>query len=160
VINNQIGFTTDFEDGRSSNYCTSIARTLEAPIIHVNGDDPESVVFAMEFAMEFRQKFQTDIFVDMVCYRKHGHNEGDELKYTQPHLYGLVAKHKNPRELYIDFLIGRGDIKKELAIEMQKHFQKLLSDRFNEVKEKNLSDVKTPYTEWTELRWSKSEDFE
>lgn len=160
VINNQIGFTTDWEDGRSSNYCTSLARTLEAPILHVNGDEPESVVFAMEFAMEFRQKFKTDIFIDMVCYRKHGHNEGDEPKYTQPHLYGLVAKHKNPREVYIDYLLQRGDIKTELAKEMQAHFQKLLSDRFNEVKEKNLNAVKPPYTEWVELRPSKPEDFD
>lgn len=161
VINNQIGFTTDWMDARSSHYCTSVARTLEAPIIHVNGDDPESVVYAMELAMEFRQKFKTDIFIDMVCYRKHGHNEGDEPKYTQPHLYGLISKQKNPRELYLDFLISRGSINKELAKNMQEEFKQMLSDRFNNVKDKNLPQkVKGPHTEWLDLRWSKPEDFD
>lgn len=161
VINNQIGFTTDWHDARSSNYSTSIARTLEAPIIHVNGDDPESVVYAMEFAMEFRQKFKTDIFIDMVCYRKHGHNEGDEPKYTQPELYGRISKQKNPRELYVEFLINRGSINKELAKSMQNEFKQMLSDRFNNVKDKLLPEkVKGPHTEWLDLRWSKKEDFD
>jgi len=115
VINNQIGFTTDWHDARSSHYSCSIARTLEAPVIHVNGDDPESVVYAMEFAMEFRQKFKTDIFIDMVCYRKHGHNEGDEPKYTQPELYGLIAKAKNPRQLYLESLVNWNQFTKEEA---------------------------------------------
>ena len=160
VINNQIGFTTDWMDARSSHYCTSVARTLEAPIIHVNGDDPESVVYAMETAIEFRQKFKTDIFIDMVCYRKHGHNEGDEPKYTQPHLYGLISKQKNPREMYLDFLLSRGSINKDLAKDMQKEFKQMLSDRFNNVKDKNLPEkVKGPHTEWLDLRWSKPEDF-
>lgn len=161
VINNQIGFTTNFEDARSSHYSTSLARTLEAPIIHVNGDDPESVVYAVEVAMEFRQKFQTDIFVDMVCYRKHGHNEGDEPKYTQPHLYGLIQKQKSPRELYSDYLISQGEIKAELAKNMETEFKKLLSDRLNNVKQKDLPErVKGPHTEWLDYRWSKPEDFD
>ena len=161
VINNQIGFTTDWHDSRSSNYCTSIARTLEAPIIHVNGDDPESVVYAMEFAMEFRQKFQTDIFVDMVCYRKHGHNEGDEPKFTQPHLYGLIKKSKNPRELYIDFLAARDAKHKDLASQMQKEFTKMLSEKLTTVRDKKTpKKVKGPHTEWLDLRWSTDKDFE
>lgn len=161
VINNQIGFTTDWQDARSSNYCTSVARTLEAPIIHVNGDDPESVVFAVEFAMEFRQKFHTDIFVDMVCYRKHGHNEGDEPKFTQPHLYGLIKKSKNPRELYTDFLIARGAIHKEIAMEMQKHFTEMLSEKLHNVREKKTPErIKGPHTEWLDLRWATDKDFE
>jgi 2-oxoglutarate dehydrogenase E1 component len=160
VINNQVGFTTDWADGRSSHYSTSIARTLDAPVIHVNGDDPESVVYAMEFAIEFRQKFKTDIFVDMVCYRKHGHNEGDEPKFTQPHLYGLISKQKNPRELYIESLIARGEINKELAKQTQNEFKQMLSDRFNNVKDKTLPErVKGPHTEWLDLRWSTPEDF-
>jgi 2-oxoglutarate dehydrogenase E1 component len=114
----------------------------------------------MELAMEFRQKFKTDIFVDMVCYRKHGHNEGDEPKFTQPHLYGLIAKTKNPRELYINFLKDRGDIYADLAKEMEKEFKKVLSDRFNNVKEKNMPIKNKGYhTEWLDLRKSNSNDF-
>jgi 2-oxoglutarate dehydrogenase E1 component len=161
VINNQIGFTTDWHDARSSHYCTSIARTLEAPIIHVNGDAPESVVYAMEFAMEFRQKFKTDIFIDMVCYRKHGHNEADEPKFTQPHLYGLIKKSKNPRELYSEYLISRGSINKELGQKMQQEFSEMLSSKLNSVREnKGPEKVKGPHTEWLDLRWSTEKDFE
>jgi 2-oxoglutarate dehydrogenase E1 component len=89
VINNQIGFTTDFDDARSSIYCSSVARILETPVLHVNGDDAEAVVYAVELAAEFRAKFNKDIFVDMVCYRKHGHNESDEPRFTQPSFYKL-----------------------------------------------------------------------
>ena len=161
VINNQIGFTTDFVDGRSSHYSTSLARTLEAPIIHVNGDDPEAVTMAREFAIEFRQKFQTDIFVDMVCYRKHGHNEGDEPKYTQPHLYGLIKKQKNPREIYLSRLLEKGEIEKGLAEKMQEEFKQLLSDRLNDVKQKSLPPVtKGPDKEWDDIRESKPGDFD
>ncbi|MAZ49600.1 MAG: 2-oxoglutarate dehydrogenase E1 component [Halobacteriovoraceae bacterium] len=162
VINNQIGFTTDWHDGRSSHYCTSIARSLEAPIIHVNGDDPESVVYAMEFAIEFRQKFKTDIFIDMVCYRKHGHNEGDEPKYTQPDLYGLISKQKNPRELYLESMIKWDQITKEEAKAMEKEFKAMLSERFNSIKDKkeSMEKKKGPHTEWLDLRWSKHEDFD
>ena len=99
VINNQIGFTTDFDDARSSDYCTSIARTVDAPIIQVNGDDIEVVVFASELAAQYRQQFNKDIFIDMVCYRKHGHNESDDPKYTQPDLYQRIAI-ANPRDIY------------------------------------------------------------
>ncbi len=160
VINNQIGFTTDFEDSRSAHYCTSLAKMLDIPIIHVNGDEPEHVVFACELAMEFRQKFKKDVFVDMVCYRKYGHNEGDEPKYTQPHLYGLISKAKNPRQLYLDKLLASGSINKELAKEMEQEFKNILSDRFNNVKEKELPKrVKGPHQEWKNLTWSKPEDF-
>ncbi|HMI79634.1 MAG TPA: thiamine pyrophosphate-dependent enzyme, partial [Ferruginibacter sp.] len=99
VINNQIGFTTDFDDARSSDYCTSIAAMVHAPVFHVNGDDAEAVVKACEIATLYRQEFNSDIFIDMVCYRKHGHNEGDEPKFTQPQLYALIDKHLNPREV-------------------------------------------------------------
>lgn len=161
VINNQIGFTTDWEDARSSHYCTSLARTLEAPILHVNGDDPECVVFCMELAAEFRQKFRTDIFIDMVSYRKHGHNEGDEPKFTQPHLYGLIAKSKNPRELYAEFLMSRGEEFKEIVKTMQKEFKAMLSDRFNNVKENKMPVRSKGYhTEWLDLRWSEAKDFD
>ncbi|MCP4911611.1 MAG: 2-oxoglutarate dehydrogenase E1 component [Oligoflexia bacterium] len=160
VINNQIGFTTDFGDARSTQYCTSVAKMLDTLILHVNGDDPEAVCYAANLAVEYRQKFKKDVFIDMVCYRKHGHNEGDEPKYTQPHLYGLVAKHKNPRELYIESLIKSGSIEKDLAKSMQDEFKKELSDRFNNVKQKTLPERrKGPHKEWLNLRWSKPEDF-
>ena len=161
IINNQIGFTTDWHDGRSSHYSSSIARTLDAPIIHVNGDDPESVVYAMEFAMEFRQKFKTDIFIDMVCYRKHGHNEGDEPKYTQPELYGRIAKQKNPRQMYLDSLVQWHQLSKDEAKKMEMDFKSMLSDRFNDVRDDTLPDkVKGPHTEWLDLSWSKEQDFD
>ena len=161
VINNQIGFTTDFTDARSSNYSTSVAKTLDIPIIHVNGDYPEHVVYACELAVEFRQKFKKDIFIDMVCYRKHGHNEGDEPKYTQPHLYGLISKAKNPREMYLDRLLTSGSVHKELAKEMQDDFKGLLADRFNNVKQNELPKKSSgPHKEWKNLRWSKPSDFD
>jgi len=106
VINNQLGFTTDFDDARSSDYCTSLAAAIQAPVLHVNGDDPEAVVKCVELATRFRQKFHSDIFIDMVCYRRHGHNEGDDPKFTQPHLYALIDKHPNPREVYVKYLLA------------------------------------------------------
>ena len=160
VINNQVGFTTDYEDARSSIYCTDVAKVVDAPVFHVNGDDPEAVVFCMKLAMEYRQKFERDVFIDMVCYRRHGHNEADEPKFTQPHLYNLIAKHPNPRELYTKKLIDRGDIDSEVAKSMDKEFRNLLQDRLNMVKQQKL-----PYTfqpteqEWQLLRKSTPADF-
>lgn len=161
VINNQIGFTTDFEDGRSSQYCASIAKTVEAPIIQVNGDYPEAVVYAVELAVEFRQKFKEDIFVDIVCYRKHGHNEGDEPRFTQPHLYGLIGKHKNPREFYLDMLLNRGSLNAELAAQMIEEYKQQLSDRFNNVRQKGLPERKKgPHKDWDGMRFATDKDFE
>src|SRR5688500_1395590 len=104
VINNQIGFTTDFDEARSSDYCTSAAAMIQAPVLHVNGDDPEAVIKCVEIATRYRQEFNSDIFIDMVCYRRHGHNEGDDPKFTQPALYSLIEKHANPREVYTNYL--------------------------------------------------------
>lgn len=161
VTNNQVGFTTDFDDARSSIYCTSIARTLESPILHVNGDDAEAVVYAMELACEFRQRFHQDVFVDMVCYRKHGHNEGDEPKFTQPSLYKLIAKHANPREVYKDQLIEGRQIEAQLAVQMEEEFKNLLQDRFSYVKEKSLPyQYQKPEEEWKAFRRSQPEDFD
>jgi 2-oxoglutarate dehydrogenase E1 component len=161
VINNQIGFTTDFSDARSAHYSTSVGKMLDAPIFHVNGDDPEAVVMVCELAIEFRQKFKKDVWIDMVCYRKYGHNEGDEPKFTQPHLYGLVAKHKNPREMYIEQLAESGATEfKNLAKKMQEEFKSNLSDRLDNVKQDELPERrKGPHKEWTNLRWSNPNDF-
>ena len=139
VINNQIGFTTDFDDARTSNYCTSYAATVQAPVIHVNGDDAEAVVFACELAVDYRQEFNKDIFVDMVCYRKHGHNEGDDPKYTQPTLYKLIENKKNPREIYVQKLLSSHDIDKELATDMEKDFWNELQQRLDQIKQQPLT---------------------
>jgi len=160
VINNQVGFTTDFEDARSSIYSTDVAKIIDAPVLHVNGDDPEAVVFAVRIATEYRQQYHNDIFIDMVCYRRHGHNESDEPKFTQPQLYNLISKHPNPREIYNKTLISRGDIDAKLAENMDKEFRDMLQDRLNLVKQKPL-----PYNfqnlekEWQVLRRSTPEDF-
>ncbi|WP_226390783.1 2-oxoglutarate dehydrogenase E1 component [Penaeicola halotolerans] len=161
VINNQVGFTTDFDDARTSIYCTDIAKLIDAPVIHVNGDDPEAVVFSVNLAIEFRQKFGRDIFIDMVCYRRHGHNESDEPKFTQPSLYNVISKHPNPREVYNKKLIDRGDVDAKLADQMDKEFRGLLQDRLNMVKQKPLPYNYQPLEkEWQSLRRAKPEDFE
>src|SRR5213075_2231354 len=133
VINNQIGFTTDFDDARSADYCTSLASMVQAPVLHCNGDDPEAVVKCAEIATKYRQKFNSDVFIDMVCYRRHGHNEGDDPKFTQPGLYALIDKQPNPREVYTKWLMMHGDAgAAELAKEMEKRFWSDLQERLDE----------------------------
>lgn len=138
VINNQVGFTTDYDDARSSIYCTDIAKAIDAPVLHINGDDPEAIIFAARLAIEFKQKFNKDIFLDILCYRRHGHNESDEPKFTQPKLYNLIAGHPNPREIYTRTLIERKDLDAELAKSMDQEFRSLLQDRLNLVKQHPL----------------------
>ena len=151
VINNQIGFTTDFEDGRSSDYCSSIAATIESPVLHVNGDDVEAVVYACEIATEYRQKFNKDIFVDMVCYRKWGHNESDEPKFTQPLMYKLIDAHLNVRDIYIQKLEAEGTITQEMAQRLEKEFWADLQAKLDAVKENPPPYQPQP----TELAWQK-----
>ena len=162
VINNQIGFTTDFDDARSSDYCTSLAAAVQAPVFHVNGDDPEAVVKCVEIATRYRQEFNADFFVDMVCYRKHGHNEGDDPKFTQPHLYALIDKHPNPREVYIKYLLENGeDDAQELAKDMEKKFWADLQERLDEVKQHPLPyTYQAPEVEWKKLRKATATDFD
>lgn len=162
VINNQIGFTTDFDDARSSDYCTSLAAAIQAPVIHVNGDDPEAVVKCVEIATRFRQKFHSDIFIDMVCYRKHGHNEGDDPKFTQPQLYALIDKHPNPREVYVKHLLENGEEDaQQLAKEMEKKFWEDLQERLDDVKQNPLPyHYQAPELEWKKLRRATPEDFD
>ena len=162
VINNQIGFTTDFDDARSSDYCTSLASAIQAPVLHVNGDDAEAVVKCAEIATRYRQEFNSDVFVDIVCYRRHGHNEGDDPKFTQPHLYALIDQHPNPREVYTQFLLDHGESDaKDMAKEMEKKFWADLQERLDEVKQNPL-----PYTYqgpdlwWQSLRKSNPADFD
>jgi 2-oxoglutarate dehydrogenase E1 component len=149
VINNQIGFTTNWDEGRSSMYCTQVADVVQAPVLHVNGDDPEAVVFAVELATEYRQKFHTDIYIDMVCYRKYGHNESDEPRFTQPDLYALIGNHPNPREVYNAKLVQRGDVDAQLAREMERAFRDELQARLDNARQNKL-----PYAyQETELAW-------
>ncbi|MEQ9405325.1 MAG: 2-oxoglutarate dehydrogenase E1 component [Cyclobacteriaceae bacterium] len=161
VINNQVGFTTDFGDGRSSIYCTDLAKIIDAPILHVNGDDAEAVNFSAKLAIEYRQKFKKDIFIDLLCYRRHGHNESDEPKFTQPKLYNAIAKHPNPREVYVKQLTQRGDLDEADVLKLDKDFKEQLQTRLDEIKQRPL-----PYKpqkieeEWHHLRRSNPEDFE
>ena len=151
IINNQIGFTTDFDDARSSDYCSSIASTVEAPVLHVNGDDVEAVVYACEIATEYRQKFKKDVFIDMVCYRKWGHNESDEPKFTQPQMYKLIDGHTNPRDIYIQKLEAEASITDEMAKRLEKEFWADLQSKLDAVKEHPL-----PYhPQETELAWQR-----
>lgn len=162
VINNQIGFTTDFDDARSSDYSTSIASAIQSPVLHVNGDDPEAVVQCVEIATRYRHEFNADIFIDMVCYRRHGHNEGDDPKFTQPQLYALIDKHANPREVYIEYLLNHGENDaKELAKNMEKQFWSDLQERLDEVKQNPLPyKYQQPELWWKSLRKATEEDFE
>jgi 2-oxoglutarate dehydrogenase E1 component len=162
VINNQIGFTTDFDDARSSNYCTSIASMVQAPVLHVNGDDAEAVYKAVVIATKYRQTYQSDIFVDMVCYRKHGHNEGDDPKYTQPQLYKLIEQHKNPREMYVEFLLQNGTADAQnLAKEMEQKFWSDLQARLDEVKQNPLPyKFQAPELAWKAMQKATPADFE
>ncbi|MEN9686472.1 MAG: hypothetical protein RLZZ28_2258, partial [Bacteroidota bacterium] len=162
VINNQIGFTTDFDDARSADYCTSVAAMVQAPVLHVNGDDAEAAVKCAEIAARYREAFNSDIFIDMVCYRKHGHNEGDDPKYTQPQLYALIDKHQNPREIYTNFLMENGEADaRELAKEMEKKFWGDLQERLDEVKQNPLPyKYQPPELAWKSLRKARPEDFD
>lgn len=161
IINNQIGFTTNFDDARSSDYSTSIAATVETPVIHVNGDDIEAVVYACEIAAEYRQKFRKDVWIDMVCYRKWGHNESDDPKFTQPGLYKLIDKHTNPRDLYSAKLEHEGSIEAEMSKRLEKEFWSDLQARLDFVKQSPLPYKKQP-TElaWEKMKRAKGVDFE
>ncbi|MAX79222.1 MAG: 2-oxoglutarate dehydrogenase E1 component [Crocinitomicaceae bacterium] len=135
VINNQLGFTTNYIDGRSSTYCTDIGKVTLSPVFHVNGDDVEAVVHTMNIAIEFRQKYNKDVFIDLLCYRKYGHNEGDEPRFTQPLLYKTIAKHPNPREIYLQKLLSAGVVEKSFVDEMEAAFRDMLQERLEESKE-------------------------
>lgn len=129
VINNQVGFTTNYKDARSSTYCTDLAKVTLSPVFHVNGDDVEALVYAINMAVEYRQKYHNDVFIDILCYRRYGHNESDEPKFTQPLLYKTIEKHPNPREIYNKKLMDQGSVDANLAKEMEKDFRALLQDR-------------------------------
>jgi 2-oxoglutarate dehydrogenase E1 component len=160
VVNNQIGFTTNYLDARSSTYCTDIAKVVLSPVFHVNGDDVEALIFTIELAMEFRQKFHKDVFIDLLCYRRYGHNEGDEPRFTQPLLYKAIANHQNPREIYNEKLMKSGAVEANLAKEMETNFKQLLQDRLEEAKQIRKAKISSFLEgQWKGLRLTKKEDF-
>ncbi len=138
VINNQIGFTTGPESARSSVYATDVAKMVQAPIFHVNGDDPEACIRAMKLAYDFRQQFHKDVVIDMVCYRRHGHNEGDEPSLTQPKMYKLIKEHRSVRKIYTEQLLRKGDIDPKEAEEWLDQFQAKLQEAFDRTKEADM----------------------
>jgi len=161
VINNQVGFTTNYLDARSSTYCTDVAKVILAPVLHVNGDDVEAVIHAMEFAMEYRQRYHRDIFIGLLCYRKYGHNEGDEPRFTQPLLYKEISKHKNPRQIYSEKLKEEGVIDDNFVDELESDFRKMLEMKFDESKkiEKNRI-TRFMDDEWKDFEDAEESDFE
>jgi 2-oxoglutarate dehydrogenase E1 component len=141
VVNNQVGFTTNYLDARSSTYCTDVAKVTLSPVLHVNADDVEAVCHAVELALEFRMKFKRDIFIDLLGYRKYGHNEGDEPRFTQPNLYKTIAKHQNPKDIYVEKLINEGSIDAAYAKEIKDEFKSMLEEQFQLAKGDDTSKV-------------------
>ncbi|MCL2515745.1 MAG: multifunctional oxoglutarate decarboxylase/oxoglutarate dehydrogenase thiamine pyrophosphate-binding subunit/dihydrolipoyllysine-residue succinyltransferase subunit, partial [Microbacteriaceae bacterium] len=140
-INNQVGFTTPPTESRTSVYSTDVAKTIQAPIFHVNGDDPEAVVRVAKLAFDYRQEFQRDVFIDLICYRRRGHNEGDDPSMTQPLMYGLIEAKRSTRKLYTEALVGRGDITEEEYEAAHRDFQSRLERAFAETHEAQTSPV-------------------
>ena len=161
VVNNQVGFTTNYLDARSSTYCTDIAKVTLSPVFHVNGDDVEAMCYISKLAMEFRETFHRDVFIDLLCYRKYGHNEGDEPRFTQPLLYKAIAAHPNPREIYAKKLIGEGSISAEEAKEFEKQFKALLEKDLSEAKQVEKAKI-TSFLEgnWKGITVATAKDFE
>lgn len=142
VVNNQIGFTTNYLDARSSTYCTDVAKVTLSPVLHVNADDVEAVTHAVLMALDFRMRFQRDVFIDLLGYRKYGHNEGDEPRFTQPILYKAISKHPNPRDLYAKRLEAEGVIGEGYLAEQIDEYKSLLEQEFNKAKEDSASKVR------------------
>ena len=160
VINNQVGFTTNYLQGRSSTYCTDVAKVTLSPVFHVNGDDVEAVALAVEIAVEFRQRFHKDVFIDLLCYRKHGHNEGDEPRITQPLLYKEIAVHPNPRDIYSQKLIASGDISAEYTKTIEKEFRSLLQQELEKSKDMEMGAIHSFLEgKWTGIRMAEPHDF-
>ncbi|MDF4221232.1 MULTISPECIES: 2-oxoglutarate dehydrogenase E1 component [Maribacter] len=149
VVNNQIGFTTNYLDARTSTYCTDVAKVTLSPVLHVNADDAEAVVHASLFALEYRMQFKGDVFIDLLGYRKYGHNEGDEPRFTQPKLYKAISKHKNPRDIYAEKLIQEGVIDSTYVKQLEKQYKDSLEEKLEDSRKEDKT-VITPFMadEW------------
>jgi 2-oxoglutarate dehydrogenase E1 component len=160
VINNQVSFTTNYLEARTSTYCTDVAKTTLCPVFHVNGDDAEAVVLATRMALEYRQKFYSDVWIDVLCYRKYGHNEGDEPRFTQPLLYKAIASHKNPREIYAEKLIAEGSIDEAYSKQVETDFRASLQKDFEEAKKNaRVSPKNIFYNLWKDYKNPSDDDF-
>ncbi|WP_027879505.1 2-oxoglutarate dehydrogenase E1 component [Mesoflavibacter zeaxanthinifaciens] len=148
VVNNQVGFTTNYLDARSSTYCTDVGKVTLSPVLHVNADDAEAVVHAMLFALDFRMKFNRDVFIDLLGYRKYGHNEGDEPRFTQPKLYKAIAKHANPRDIYAEKLINSGVIDKDYVKQLETDYKDQLEEKLEDSRKEDKTII-TPFMEDT-----------
>jgi 2-oxoglutarate dehydrogenase E1 component len=142
VVNNQVGFTTNYLDARSSTYCTDVGKVTLSPVLHINADDTEAVCHAMQMALEFRMRFKSDIFIDLLGYRKYGHNEGDEPRFTQPKLYKAISKHKNVKDIYAEKLLQEGSIGASHLSEITAEFKGMLEKEFDLSKKDKKSKVK------------------
>ncbi len=164
VINNQIGFTTNYTEARSSTYCTDVAKVTLSPVFHVNADDVEALIYTVRLAIEFRQKFHRDVFIDILGYRKYGHNENDEPRFTQPKLYKAIAEHPDLREIYIQKLMNQGDIEINLVKEMEAEFKSLLQNHFEAAKRiKKITPPNSseyPKGKWKGMRTAVAKDFD
>ncbi|MEP6261570.1 MAG: 2-oxoglutarate dehydrogenase E1 component [Gillisia sp.] len=149
VVNNQIGFTTNYLDGRSSTYCTDVAKVTLSPVLHVNADDAEAVVHAVLFALEYRMEFKRDVFIDLLGYRKYGHNEGDEPRFTQPKLYKAIGKHLNSRDIYAEQLIKSGVIDKDYVAKLEEAYKAKLDEELEDSRKEEKTKI-TPFMkdEW------------
>ncbi|HEX7357040.1 MAG TPA: thiamine pyrophosphate-dependent enzyme, partial [Ignavibacteriaceae bacterium] len=161
VVNNQVGFTTNYKDGRSSTYCTDLAKITKSPVFHVNGDDIEAVAQTFLIALEYRQTFNKDIYIDILSYRKYGHNEGDEPKFTQPNLYDKIAKHPNPREIYERQLIQEGIIDAAYSQSVKANIESHLDNEFEAAKKEKKVEVANFVDDlWKGLIYATAADFE
>ncbi|TSJ42664.1 2-oxoglutarate dehydrogenase E1 component [Mucilaginibacter corticis] len=161
VINNQIGFTTNFVDARSSTYCTDVAKTVLSPVFHVNGDDVEALAYVINMAMEYRQVFHDDVFIDILCYRRYGHNEADEPKFTQPVLYKAIEAHPNPREVYLNKLMAENIVADAEVKQMEQDFRSLLQKELDESKAQDRFTESAPMFAgaWNGLHLATERDF-
>ncbi len=161
VINNQVGFTTNYLDSRTSTYCTDVGKATLSPVFHVNGDDPEALAHVMQLALRYRQKFHRDVFIDLLAYRKYGHNEGDEPKFTQPLLYKAIAKHKNPRAIYLERLAAEGVLSEAEAKKKEEAYRKQMDKELVKAKKIKTASVKRfADNDWKGSRESTPKDFE